>query len=302
MNSRTPCKIHRVGSLTPKLDFYADISNMQRISEALSSSRRLINRKIFVTDSLDVFVLNLNKPHLVEQILQGLIEAEQIFSSKGIKLNAYIGDTGSSDPSAISQLRNAPSFIKVSWFDSYNFSRSNNDLFTLGDSQFSLFLNNDVLISENPSSLLMAFDLIRSSNSIATTSAVLNFPDGTLQHGGIDYFRDLELHSFPYHPNAGKEWEHSVGFNFKAMAGTGAFLLVRSEEFAKVNGFNERYESECQDVELCLEFAQRGFETRIIDTGLLVHLENATRPIGEENWPDRRLFMRRWASFIEATQ
>ncbi len=291
-----------MSSLTPKLDFYLDASNMQRIDQALSKNRRIVYRELLEPSSLDIFILNLNKPELVEQIIQGLKDAHTLFASNGYMLTAYIGDTGSTDPKTLDLLRNVPSFVNVSWFDSYNFSRSNNDLFELGKSKFSLFLNNDVLIRDNPSSIFKAFQLINSSEYIAAVSAVLNFPDGTLQHGGIDYFRNLELQGFPYHPHAGKSWDHSVGLHFRAMAGTGAFLMVRSEVFAKVNGFNESYQAECQDVELCLEFARRGYETHVLDTGPLVHLENATRPSGEENWSDRRLFMRSWASFIEATQ
>jgi len=275
---------------------------MERISQAISNNRRFIQRQMFEAKSLDIFVLNLNKPELVEQIIEGLSDARSIFASNGLKLNAYIGDTGSTDPKTIDLLKNVPTFVNVSWFGSYNFSRSNNDLFELGKSEFSLFLNNDVLIRDNPSSILRVFDLINSDSSIGAASAVLNFPDGFLQHGGIDFFRNLELQGFPYHPHANKPWEHSIGFSFRAMAGTGAFLMVRSAEFANVNGFNENYQAECQDVELCLEFARKGYETYVVDTGSLVHLENATRPTGEENWPDRRLFMRSWASFIEATQ
>ncbi len=291
-----------MSGLTPKLDFYLDASNMQRISQVISGRRRILKRQLFEPKSLDIFVLNLNKPELVEQIIQGLSATNALFDSKGFKLRAYIGDTGSTDPKTIALLNNVPKFLNVSWFDSYNFSRSNNDLFELGKSEFSLFLNNDVLIKDNPSSIFRVFDLINADSSIGAASAVLNFPDGSLQHGGIDFFRNLELLGFPYHPHSTKPWEHSIGFSFRAMAGTGAFLMVRSAEFANVNGFNESYQAECQDVELCLEFARRGYVTRVVDTGSLVHLENATRPSGEENWPDRRLFMRSWASFIEATQ
>lgn len=275
---------------------------MQRISQAISGNRRIIKRQLFEPKSLDIFVLNLNKPELVDQIIHGLSDTLSLFASNGIKLNAYIGDTGSTDPKTIDLLNNAPTFVNVSWFDSYNFSRSNNDLFEQGQSEFSLFLNNDVIVKDNPSSIARVFDLINSDRSIGAASAVLNFSDGSLQHAGIDYFRNLELRGFPYHPHANKPWEHSIGFSFRAMAGTGAFLMVRSAEFANVNGFNENYQAECQDVELCLEFARRGYVTHVVDTGSLVHLENATRPTGEENWPDRRLFMRSWASFIEATQ
>ncbi len=284
------------------LDPYSDTTNLSRIDDALSPERRKINRERFSPDQLDIFILNLDKPDLVQQLLDGLSKAHAEFSSKGFKLNVLIGDTGSTDIKTIDLLKNVPDFIQVIWFDSYNFSRSNNDLFEHGTAGFALFLNNDVMIRDNFESIMRSFELIQSDQSLAAVSVVLNFPDGSLQHGGIDFLRTPELRGFPFHPNSGKQWHHTVGTNFRAIAGTGAFLTVRSKDFAEVNGFNERYQAECQDVELCLEFSRRGSEIRILDCGNLVHLENATRPSGEENWMDRRLFMRNWSSFIEATQ
>jgi GT2 family glycosyltransferase len=69
--------------------------------------------------------------------------------------------------------------------------------------------------------------------------------------------------------------------------------------FAKVGGFDERYAAECQDSDLCLRVNRLGVGCRVLDAGPLVHIENATRPKGEENWLDRALFIRRWSSYIE---
>ena len=80
---------------------------------------------------------------------------------------------------------------------------------------------------------------------------------------------------------------------------TGAFLMIDSDLFARVGGFDEEYEAECQDIDLCLRVRRLGVKCRVLDAGRLVHIENATRPKGEENWSDRALFLRRWSSYIE---
>ena len=74
--------------------------------------------------------------------------------------------------------------------------------------------------------------------------------------------------------------------------------MVRSGLFAQVGGFDEAYQAECQDVDLCLRLKRLGYDIQIGDFGRLVHLENATRPTGEENWEDRSLYMRRWSGFV----
>jgi GT2 family glycosyltransferase len=180
----------------------------------------------------------------------------------------------------------------------YQFSRCNNDLFRNVRTNTVLFLNNDVLINDNPESIKMAYDLLHSNENTAAVSAVLHFENGTLQHGGIDFLHIPSHEGFCYHPGAQQPWESQPGRSFPMAAGTGAFLMVRSELFARVGGFDEAYQAECQDVDLCLKLKRLGYDIQIGDFGRLVHLENATRPIGEENWQDRSLYMRRWSGFV----
>jgi hypothetical protein len=47
-----------------------------------------------------------------------------------------------------------------------------------------------------------------------------------------------------------------------------------------------------------LKLKRLGYDIQIGDFGRLIHLENATRPTGEENWEDRTLYMRRWSGFV----
>ena len=75
---------------------------------------------------------------------------------------------------------------------------------------------------------------------------------------------------------------------------------MRRQLFDQLGGFSESYSAECQDIDLCLRAHRLGYATRVENLGQVVHLENATRPKGEENWSDRRLFMRRWSSYLEA--
>ena len=83
------------------------------------------------------------------------------------------------------------------------------------------------------------------------------------------------------------------------MAVTGACLLTRSALFADVGGFDEVYRTECQDIALCLAMRRRGFKMAVINAGRIIHLENATRPAGSEDWHDRQRFVRKWASFMD---
>lgn len=283
--------------LIPRLDPYGVVNNEFRV-RLIQSSVLNESNKIDRFNGLSIVVLNLNKPELVKSIQDGFLKVRATFLDAGIPCELIIGDTGSTDPEAVKLLSDSIDGMTVEHNMKYQFSRCNNDLFQKVRTNTVLFLNNDVLINDNPESIKMAYDLLHSNENTAAVSAVLHFENGTLQHGGIDFLHIPSHEGFCYHPGAQQPWESQPGKSFPMAAGTGAFLMVRSELFAKVGGFDEVYQAECQDVDLCLKLRRLGYDIQIGDFGRLVHLENATRPTGEENWEDRSLYMRRWSGFV----
>ena len=284
--------------LLSQLNPYVDSSNSARVKNVIEKQNQFSPSETFEKDGITLIVLNLNKPELVEKIQGGFLQTRKIFISAGIPCELIVGDTGSTDPETVKLLSNSVDDMTVEYGMTYQFSRCNNDLFRKVQTNTVLFLNNDVLINDNPESIKMAYDLLHSNENTAAVSAVLHFENGTLQHGGIDFLHIPSHEGFCYHPGAQQPWESKPGKSFPMAAGTGAFLMVRSELFAQVGGFDETYQTECQDVDLCLKLKRLGYDIQIGDFGRLVHLENATRPTGEENWEDRSLYMRRWSGFV----
>lgn len=76
--------------------------------------------------------------------------------------------------------------------------------------------------------------------------------------------------------------------------------MIRTDLWIDLDGLDDAFEREAQDVDLCLRAARLGWDVEVLDCGPLVHEENGTRPKGEEWWADRRLFLRRWLSYLEA--
>ena len=284
-------------TLLPNLQPYGSVANETRMRSILNSTVIKIE-SISRSVGLTIVVLNLNKPELVKATQDGFLEARKTFLDSGIPCQLIIGDTGSTNTETLELLASEIKGRSVEYGMKYQFSRCNNEIFGMVNTQTVLFLNNDVLINENPKAIKMAYDLLHSSEDTAAVSAVLHFENGTLQHGGIDFLHIPSHEGFCYHPGAQQPWESQPGKSFPMAAGTGAFLMVRSELFANVGGFDELYQAECQDVDLCLKFKRLGYDIQIGDFGRLVHLENATRPTGEENWEDRSLYMRRWSGFV----
>jgi GT2 family glycosyltransferase len=284
-------------ALMPNLQPYGEVTNEVRvrsIQDSVDIKKEEVDRRVGLT----IVVLNLNKPELVSALQDGFLEVHKIFLSAGITCEMIIGDTGSTEARTLELLATEIEGRSVKHAMKYQFSRCNNEVFDLVNTQTVLFLNNDVLINENPESVKMAYDLLHANINTAAVSAVLHFENGTLQHGGIDFLHVPSHEGFCYHPGAHQQWVSRPGESFSMAAGTGAFLMLRSELFAEVGRFDESYQAECQDVDLCLKLKRLGYDIQIGDFGRLVHLENATRPTGEENWEDRALYMRRWSGFV----
>jgi GT2 family glycosyltransferase len=83
------------------------------------------------------------------------------------------------------------------------------------------------------------------------------------------------------------------------MAVTGACLMMSAELFEQCDYFDEAYEAEAQDVDLCLKAHRCGLRSSIIYAGKITHLENATRSKGEFNLKDRSRFIRKWSNYHE---
>jgi hypothetical protein len=250
---------------------------------------------------LSLIVLNKNTPELISQLWENFSALCRRASERNIKIELLLGDTGSSLPEALVLLDNAPAGVSVSRNLIYQFSRCNNQLFNLAKFSKVLFLNNDVLFGEAIDEILDAYEIVETQNEIGVLGAVLYFPDDSAQHVGVDFLRDGKMYGHPYHPGSHLPVNIAKGTLANVPAVTGAFMMMRSDIFESVGGFDERYSKECQDIDLCLRVNRLGKTIKLAHAGHIIHIENGTRIVGEEDWKDRSLFIRRWSSYLEAT-
>lgn len=286
----------RLAGLDRRLDPYASESNVERAREIVVVEQ--LGHGHSYSPGLSIVVLNRDAPELLESVITGFVAAKPGFDAIQVGLELIVGDTGSTDPQTVRLMTEAADAgVNVIGGLEYQFSENNNELFSHVRHETTLFMNNDVLLARNPGSLRVAYDAHVWSGDVV--SAALDFEDGRVQHRGVDFLRDEYLWGLSFHPGAGVPAVHSMGEETVRPAVTGAFLMIDSELFDRVAGFDESYAAECQDIDLCLKAHRLGVGCRVVDAGPLVHLENATRPKGEENWHDRQRFVRRWSSYIE---
>jgi len=286
-------------SILQKLDPYRGIDNYQRSQEVVHYTKSL-KSKVKTENGLSIIILNLNKPELIIPLLDSLVQAIDELQQRGIDLEIVVGDTGSSDEFVLGHYEKLKDSVIVRYNMKYNFSSCNNELFDqVATKHRVLFINNDIIFHNVASTLEFIYNQMSQDDSVGIAGSYLLYPDMTVQHIGVDFFRSGEARGFCYHPSHREKIAlPPSGFIAAVPAVTGAFLMVRSDLFLAVDGFDERYEEECQDVALCLSARRIGYEIVIAHVDTVLHLENATRPKGSENWNDRRRFIRKWDLFI----
>jgi GT2 family glycosyltransferase len=159
----------------------------------------------------------------------------------------------------------------------FNFSLLCNRGAALARGEFLLFLNNDVevLAADWLERLLEA----ARQPGVGVTGAMLLYPDGTIQHGGMAETLDGWIHlDRGDRPDAVQQREsiHS------AQAVTGACLLIRRELFTELGGFDERMPVTHNDVDLCLRVRERGLDVVVAPSARLLHYESLSRGYGKE--------------------
>lgn len=278
---------------------YAGTSNLAR-AEAISTSAPTPVPP--TRPGLVVAILNLDRPDLLLPLLDVLAEGPAVFAAAGMDFQVLVGDTGSTDPAVLERYAQAAEepWLQVRTGMAYQFSRCNNQLIAeAADLDRLLLLNNDVVLPSVEPLLAMAqhFD---SHPRVGVVGLRMDFPDGTVQHAGIDFFADGDFARLPFHPGGGTTSEHRPGHAMDLMATTGAALMTRADLWWLIGGLDEAYEAECQDVDYCFAARRLGATLKVLDAGPVVHLESATRDQDAHNVADRRLFLRRWRSFLEA--
>jgi GT2 family glycosyltransferase len=153
-----------------------------------------------------------------------------------------------------------------------------------------LFLNNDVLLIGD--TLALMAQTFAAHANLAICGSRLLFPDGTIQHAGVVLSPPPKG---PYHL-ARKLPQHSVAMTkerFQAV--TGACMLVRTDVFRLLDGFDEFFSFGYEDIDLCLRAGQQLYDVRCIQRSTSLHFESMTpgrQALGE---PTLGQFFERWA-------
>ncbi len=150
-----------------------------------------------------------------------------------------------------------------------------------------LFLNNDTVVQ---SGWLGAMFDAAAKPGIGVVGARLLYADGKIQHAGIEF-----INGVPDHPHrcAAADLPEVNRFRELDMV-TGACLLIRSELFLQLGGFDEIYKNGVEDVDLCLRARTAGWKVVYEPKAVVYHLEGQSAGRFDHVRENLQIFFERW--------
>lgn len=180
----------------------------------------------------------------------------------------------------------------------FNFAEAVNIGRSAVDSEYLFLLNDDTqAASHDPISTMMELGQIA---GVGITGAALDYPDGRIQHAGIILIPSGPTHCWIAKPTSTPGYFGSTltPRNFSAV--TAAAMLVRTEAFDAVDGFDTRFARDFNDVDFCLRVGESGLRTAWTPYARFLHHEGRSLTRRSADPREAAAFGERWAATLVA--
>jgi GT2 family glycosyltransferase len=169
-----------------------------------------------------------------------------------------------------------PNVRVLTWNHPFNYAALNNFGASQARGELLLFLNNDVEAIHPDWLERMAEHALRPE--VGAVGAKLYYPDDTLQHAGVVVgLREILGHVHRHFPRGSAGYGNRLAVVQNLSAVTAACLLTRRAVFEEINGFDEQFALDFNDIDLCLRLGQRGYRIVWTPHAELYHFESKTR-------------------------
>lgn len=188
------------------------------------------------------------------------------------RFEVILVDNDAQDPEALAIMQRYP-VRRVPFPGPFNYSRSNN----LGAAQAQgeyLLLLTEVLEPDWIQHLLY----YAHQPDVGAAGGLLLYPNRTVQHAGVvvgmSTVADHVMRGFAADDDG---YFGSLACAREVLALTAAYLMIKKRDYVRLDGFDERFRTHCQDVDLCLRLGAQGLRLIYTPRAVLFHYESATR-------------------------
>jgi hypothetical protein len=180
----------------------------------------------------------------------------------------------------------------------FNYAEKINRLWRAAETEQIVIMNDDMVVrSADWLQALLTFSM---QDDVGVAGARLIYPNDTIQHAGIPGgLFGMCAHAWLGQPAAAPTYQNWALVHREWSMMTGAVHATRKSVLELLNGFDERFSLEFNDVDFCLRARMLGYRNVYTPFAELVHHEKASR--GEVLPPggELALFLKRWGEFLE---
>ena len=182
--------------------------------------------------------------------------------------------------------------------EAFNFAVKINRLWRAVRSEYLVMMNDDMVVrSAGWLHALMTFAV---SEEIGGVGARLLFPDNTIQHAGMPAgVLGPCTHAFVRRPASLRSYQNWAEVHREWSIVTGAAFAVRKSVLQRVNGFDERFPLDLNDVDMCFRLRLLGYRIVYTPFAELTHYERSSLSAMRNPAEAVALFMERWHELLQ---
>ena len=202
---------------------------------------------------VSIIIVNYNGKELLQKCLDSLLKVNYD------NFEIILVDNNSTDGTVEFITKNYPSLIIIKLDSNKGFAEPNNVAAKISKGKYLLFLNNDTVVTPNFISEMVK--VMETDKKIAICQSLLLKPDGSIDSSG-DFIDHLGV---VYNSKTKIDEIREVS------SARGASMLVRSDIFEKLDGFDQKFFITFEDVDLCWRSWILGYRVLIIPTSIVYH-------------------------------
>jgi O-antigen biosynthesis protein len=236
-----------------------------------------------------------SKPHIVN-----LLDSLGKITWPSAKLEVLIGDDNPDD--TVYRGRNDRFSVRRivttrEKGEPFNYAAKMNNLWRQAQTEHMVLMNDDV-IARSPDWLESLFTHAMEED-VGGVGGRLLYPDGTIQHAGM-FGGIYEVCAHPWYlkPQNAKTYCDWAIVQRDCTVVTGALFATRRSVMEAVNGFDEAFTLDFNDVDLCLKMRMLGYRIIYEPFAEMFHHEKGSRGVNFAPGNQVDLFLARWKDFL----
>jgi O-antigen biosynthesis protein len=175
----------------------------------------------------------------------------------------------------------------------FNYAAKMNRLWRAAETDLIILMNDDLVVRRR--GWIEALLTFAMDQGVGGVGGRLLFPDGTIQHAGMTGgIFGVFAHPWYKRPAAERTYADWALTQRDCSAVTGALFATRKAVLEAVNGFDEGFALDFNDVDLCLKLRLLGYRIVYTPFAEMAHHESASRTTNFAPGSQTARFLRRW--------